>query len=89
MKGVLLIEVVKATNLPSSVPDGYILKGKTNPYVKITGSGLPKVSKLIENNLDPVWNEPFYFLIDEADKNPTLNVGVHHMDEHTDEFIGS
>ncbi len=38
-----------------------------------------KVLKLTENNLNPVWNEPFYFLIDESDKNPTLNVGIHRI----------
>jgi Ca2+-dependent lipid-binding protein len=84
-----LIEVVNAVNLPSLVPDGYILKGKTNPYVKITGSGLARVSNISENNVNPEWKESFHFLIDETDHNLTLCIEVYHHADQSDEFIGS
>lgn len=62
--------------------------GKSDPYLKISGVGIPKLTKSISNNLNPVWNETFDFMIDEVNPNPSLMVEVFDKDDLNDDFLG-
>ena len=48
--------------------------GKSDPYVKISGVGVTLKTKVINNNLNPVWNETFNIMIDELNQDPHLLV---------------
>jgi len=53
--------------------------GKSDPYVKISGVGVTLKTKVINNNLNPVWNETFNIMIDELNQNPQLLVRMQHL----------
>ena len=53
--------------------------GKSDPYVKISGVGVTLKTKVVNNNLNPVWNETFNIMIDELNQNPQLLVRMQHL----------
>jgi len=70
-KGVFRISVIKGVDLKNADMG---LLGKSDPYVKISGVGVTRRTKVINNNLNPVWNETFNIMIDELSPNPQLLV---------------
>lgn len=57
-QGVLRIHLVEAHNLIAKDNFmGGIVKGKSDPYVKIRVAGITYRSHTIKENLNPVWNE--------------------------------
>jgi Ca2+-dependent lipid-binding protein len=91
IKGVVCVEVVKATNLPvfeNGITHSFT--GDVASYVKIEGpDAVPSVTKSIENNLQPVWNELFYFLVDEMDRNHVIKANVFQKYDQIERKIGS
>ena len=79
--------VIKGQNLKSA-DIGLFNKGKSDPYVKMSGLGMPKRTKIIYNDLNPNWNETFDFIIDEIELNPTLLFEVYDKDDLNDDFLG-
>lgn len=57
-QGVLRIHLVEAQNLIAKDNFmGGMVKGKSDPYVKIRVAGITYRSHTIKENLNPVWNE--------------------------------
>jgi Ca2+-dependent lipid-binding protein len=46
------------------------------------------VTKVIDNNLNPEWNEIFDILVEDLDGNSTLNLNVYDKDLKNDDFLG-
>ena len=70
-KGVFRVHVIKGVNLKDA---DFGFMGKSDPYVKISGVGVTLKTKVVNDNLNPVWNETFNILIDELNPDPTLLV---------------
>lgn len=88
-KGVLRISVIKGINLKKA-DFGVFGAGKSDPYVKITGLGLPKRTKTISNSTDPIWNETFDFMLeDDLIQTPDILIQCFDSDEMNDDFLGS
>ncbi|RNA28150.1 extended synaptotagmin-2-like isoform X1, partial [Brachionus plicatilis] len=88
-KGVLRINVVKGINLKKA-DMGVFGAGKSDPYVKITGLGLPKRTKTISDSTDPIWNETFDFMLeDDLIQTPDILIQCFDSDEMNDDFLGS
>lgn len=88
-KGVLRINVVKGINLKKA-DMGVFGAGKSDPYVKITGLGLPKRTKTISDTTDPIWNETFDFMLeDDLIQTPDILIQCFDSDEMNDDFLGS
>lgn len=88
LKGVLRVHVVRGNNLKNK--DISVLnKDKSDPYIKISGIGVPRLTKVCNNNLNPVWNETFDYLIDEISTSPTLLFQVLDKDDLNDDSLGS
>jgi Ca2+-dependent lipid-binding protein len=84
-----MVDVISATNLKNS--DISIFSGKSDPYVKLSGLGLPVKTKVINNSLNPSWNQMFLFLIDQIDMDPMLDLSVYDKDKlstRNDDFLG-
>lgn len=60
----------------------------SDPYVKISGIGPERKTKVIYDDLNPVWNETFYIMIDEIYSDPQLLFEVFDQDEINDDFLG-
>ncbi|KRY38015.1 Protein CLEC16A [Trichinella spiralis] len=85
-QGIVRVGVIAATNLENK--DSF-LKGKSDPYVRITVGGQIYQTKTIENNLNPVWNEEFDAIVDHAD-GQYLGVELYDEDPGSrDEFLGN
>lgn len=57
-QGVLRIHLVEAQNLIAKDNFmGGMVKGKSDPYVKIRVAGITYRSHTIKENLNPIWNE--------------------------------
>ncbi|KRZ16180.1 Dimethyladenosine transferase 1, mitochondrial [Trichinella zimbabwensis] len=85
-QGVVRVGVIAATNLENK--DSF-LKGKSDPYVRITVGGQIYQTKTVENNLNPVWNEEFDAIVDQAD-GQYLGVELYDEDPGSrDEFLGN
>lgn len=64
--------------------------GSSDPYVKISGCGSKEyTTKVINNNLNPVWNEVFHITLDDLEGSSKLQLNVYDKDIKTDDFIGS
>lgn len=62
-KGILEVEIVRAYNL--SVMDSGLKSDSSDPYIELIIIGASKYkTKVIENSLDPIWNEIFNIPID-------------------------
>lgn len=58
LQGVLRIHLVEAQNLIAKDNFmGGMVKGKSDPYVKIRVAGITYRSHTIKENLNPIWNE--------------------------------
>jgi Ca2+-dependent lipid-binding protein len=63
--------VLKGINLLDA---DFGLVRKSDPYVKISGVGVKFKTKVVYNNLNPIWNETFNIVIDEHNLDPQLLV---------------
>ncbi|GMG98985.1 hypothetical protein Nepgr_000825 [Nepenthes gracilis] len=63
VRGVLSITVISAEDLPA-----LDLMGKSDPYVVLTlkKSGIKKKTRVLNDTLNPVWNQTFDFLVEDA-----------------------
>lgn len=62
-QGVLRIHLVEAQNLIAKDNFmGGMVKGKSDPYVKIRVAGITYRSHTIKENLNPIWNELYEVL---------------------------
>ncbi|KAL1284260.1 Extended synaptotagmin-2 [Trichinella pseudospiralis] len=85
-QGVVRVGIIAATNLENK--DSF-LKGKSDPYVRITVGGQIYQTKTVENNLNPVWNEEFDAIVDQAD-GQYLGIELYDEDPGSrDEFLGN
>ena len=88
LQGVLRVYVYEAYNLKRA--DTNIFgEGKSDPYVKIRGCGNPEFkTKIIQNDLNPKWNEIFHLIIEDTEGNSDLNIDVYDEDLNEDDHIG-
>ncbi|CAK7345346.1 unnamed protein product [Dovyalis caffra] len=63
VRGVLSVTVISAEDLP--VVD---LMGKADPFVTLTmkKSGMRNKTRVVNNSLNPVWNQPFDFVVEDG-----------------------
>ncbi|XP_062852804.1 extended synaptotagmin-1 [Trichomycterus rosablanca] len=87
-QGVLRIHLLEAQNLVAmdSLMGG-IMKGKSDPYVKITVGSLTFKSHVIKENLNPTWNE-MYEMILSPDSNLEVKFELYDKDIDSDDFLG-
>jgi Ca2+-dependent lipid-binding protein len=63
LQGKLTVQVIKATNLKNLE-----MYGKSDPYVRLYVRVLFKEkTRVIDNNLNPVWNEQFEFDVEDQE----------------------
>ncbi|KAJ7292300.1 hypothetical protein O6H91_10G051900 [Diphasiastrum complanatum] len=81
----LFVRVVKAKGLAAKDANG-----SSDPYVKMKlGEGKPAQTTIIQNSLNPEWNQTFAFGKDKI-QGPTLEITVWDKDKgNRDDFLGS
>ncbi|XP_049335327.1 extended synaptotagmin-1 isoform X2 [Astyanax mexicanus] len=87
-QGVLRIHLLEAQNLVAmdSLMGGMV-KGKSDPYVKISVGGTTLKSHVIKENLNPTWNE-MYEMILSVDPNLEVKFELYDKDIDSDDFLG-
>ncbi|MCJ8729287.1 hypothetical protein PDJAM_G00104430 [Pangasius djambal] len=87
-QGVLRIHLLEAQNLIAmdSLMGGMV-KGKSDPYVKITVGNTTYKSHVIKENLNPTWNE-MYEMILTPDPNLEVKFELYDKDIDSDDFLG-
>uniref|UniRef100_A0AAY4ERV1 Extended synaptotagmin-like protein 1b n=1 Tax=Denticeps clupeoides TaxID=299321 RepID=A0AAY4ERV1_9TELE len=87
-EGVLRIHLVGGQNLvPKDNLMGGIVKGKSDPYVKISVGGKTFKSHTIKENLNPVWNELYEMVLTQV-PGQDVNLEVFDKDMDKDDFMG-
>ncbi|XP_051563285.1 uncharacterized protein LOC127446426 isoform X3 [Myxocyprinus asiaticus] len=87
-KGVLRILLLEAQDLVAKDNMmGGMVKGKSDPYVKIHIGDKTFKSHVIKENLNPTWNE-MYEMILSPDNNLEVKFEVYDKDVDTDDFLG-
>ncbi|XP_073708690.1 extended synaptotagmin-1-like [Garra rufa] len=87
-KGVLRIHLLEAQDLVAKDNMmGGMVKGKSDPYVKIHIGDTTFKSHVIKENLNPTWNE-MYELILSPDHNLDVKFEVYDKDFESDDFLG-
>ncbi|KAH8973496.1 hypothetical protein BDL97_01G050700 [Sphagnum fallax] len=83
LQGKLTVQVIKATNLKNLE-----MVGKSDPYVRLYVRVLFKEkTRVIDNNLNPVWNEQFEFDVEDQETQ-SLILDVKDEDIGTDKKLG-
>ncbi|XP_028992074.1 extended synaptotagmin-3 [Betta splendens] len=87
-RGVVRVYVVEAQNLVAK--DTYMMglvKGKSDPYAKVRVGDRTLKTKTIKQNLNPIWNEVYEYVVHEA---PGQELDIELFDEDTDkdDFLG-
>ncbi|KAK3557158.1 hypothetical protein QTP70_024713 [Hemibagrus guttatus] len=87
-QGVLRIHLLEAQNLVAmdSLMGGMV-KGKSDPYVKITVGTTTFKSHVIKENLNPTWNE-MYEMILTPDPSLEVKFELYDKDIDSDDFLG-
>ncbi|XP_053492193.1 extended synaptotagmin-1 [Ictalurus furcatus] len=87
-QGVLRIHLLEAQNLIAmdSLMGGMV-KGKSDPYVKISVGTTTYKSHVIKENLNPTWNE-MYEVILNPDPNLEVKFELYDKDIDSDDFLG-
>lgn len=68
LQGLLRIHLLEAQRLVAKDNRmGGMVKGKSDPYVKINIGGVALKSRVIKENLNPTWNEMFEVWISEEE----------------------
>ncbi|KAJ1372931.1 hypothetical protein KIN20_035243 [Parelaphostrongylus tenuis] len=84
--GVIRLKIIEAKNLENR-DISFIRKGKSDPYCEIqVGSQFLK-TRTIDNNLNPVWNEYFEAVVDQA-HGQKLRIELFDEDQGRDEELG-
>ncbi|XP_056126388.1 extended synaptotagmin-1 isoform X2 [Rhinichthys klamathensis goyatoka] len=87
-KGVLRIHLLEAQDLVAKDNMmGGMVKGKSDPYVKIHIGETTFKSHVIKENLNPTWNE-MYEVILSPDHNLDVKFEVYDKDVDSDDFLG-
>ncbi|GAA6070669.1 extended synaptotagmin-1, partial [Tachysurus ichikawai] len=87
-EGVLRIHLLEAQNLIAKDNlMGGMVKGKSDPYVKINIGSIIFKSHVIKENLDPSWNE-MYEMVLAPEKASEVFIEVFDKDIDKDDFLG-
>ncbi|KAJ8403981.1 hypothetical protein AAFF_G00343310 [Aldrovandia affinis] len=87
-EGVLRIHLIGAKNLVAKDKFmGGIVKGKSDPYVKIRVGGMVFCSHVVEKNLNPTWNEMYEVVLTQL-PGQEVHVEVFDKDMDQDDFMG-
>ncbi|CAJ1085195.1 LOW QUALITY PROTEIN: extended synaptotagmin-1-like [Xyrichtys novacula] len=87
-EGVLRIHLVEAQNLIAKDNFmGGIVKGKSDPYVKIRVAGVTYRSHTIKENLNPVWNELYEVILTQL-PGQEIQFELFDKDIDQDDFLG-
>ncbi|CAJ1051129.1 extended synaptotagmin-1 isoform X2 [Xyrichtys novacula] len=88
-EGLLRIHLLEGQNLvPKDNMMGGMVKGKSDPYVKINIGGETFTSQVIKSNLNPVWNEMYEVILTEL-PGQELHVEMFDKDmDMKDDFMG-
>ncbi|XP_066521210.1 extended synaptotagmin-1 [Hoplias malabaricus] len=87
-QGVLRIHLLEAQNLVAmDSMMGGMVKGKSDPYVKISVGEKTFKSHVIKENLNPTWNE-MYEMILSPDPNLEVKFELYDKDIDSDDFLG-
>ncbi|XP_016130944.1 extended synaptotagmin-1-like [Sinocyclocheilus grahami] len=87
-KGVLRIHLLEAQDLVAKDNMmGGMVKGKSDPYVKIHIRDTTFKSHVIKENLNPTWNE-MYEMVLSPDNNLDVKFEVYDKDFESDDFLG-
>ncbi|XP_023810940.1 extended synaptotagmin-1 isoform X2 [Oryzias latipes] len=87
-EGLLRIHLLAGQNLvPKDNWIGSMLKGKSDPYVKISIGGETFTSQTIKENLNPTWNE-MYEVVLRPQSGQEVQVELFDKDLNKDDFLG-
>ncbi|XP_067443672.1 extended synaptotagmin-1 [Thunnus thynnus] len=87
-EGVLRIHLLGAQNLVAKDNlMGGMVKGKSDPYVKINIGGTTFKSHVIKENLNPTWNEMYEVVLNEH-SNQEIQFEAFDKDLDSDDFLG-
>uniref|UniRef100_A0A8D2ZRM2 Extended synaptotagmin-like protein 1a n=1 Tax=Scophthalmus maximus TaxID=52904 RepID=A0A8D2ZRM2_SCOMX len=87
-QGVLRIHLVEAQNLIAKDNFmGGMVKGKSDPYVKIRAAGITFRSHTIKENLNPIWNELFEVILTQL-PGQEIQFELFDKDIDQDDFLG-
>ncbi|XP_017549782.1 extended synaptotagmin-1 [Pygocentrus nattereri] len=87
-EGVLRIHLVEAQDLVAKDSFmGGMVKGKSDPYVKIRVGGLTFKSRVIKENLNPVWNELYEVILTQL-PGQEVQFDLYDKDMDQDDFLG-
>ncbi|XP_037540403.1 extended synaptotagmin-1 [Nematolebias whitei] len=87
-EGVLRIHLVEAQNLIAKDNFmGGMVKGKSDPYVKVRVAGITFRSHTIKENLNPVWNELFEVILTQL-PGQEIQFELFDKDIDQDDFLG-
>uniref|UniRef100_A0A8C9TM65 Extended synaptotagmin 1 n=1 Tax=Scleropages formosus TaxID=113540 RepID=A0A8C9TM65_SCLFO len=88
LHGVLRIHLVKAQNLVAKDNlMGGMVKGKSDPYVKIQTGAVTFQSHVIKENLNPIWNE-LYEVVLNHQPGQEVQFELYDKDMDSDDFLG-
>uniref|UniRef100_A0A3Q2Q5J9 Extended synaptotagmin 1 n=1 Tax=Fundulus heteroclitus TaxID=8078 RepID=A0A3Q2Q5J9_FUNHE len=88
LRGVLRIHLVEAQNLIAKDNFmGGMVKGKSDPYVKIKVAGITFRSHTIKENLNPVWNELYEVILTQL-PGQEIQFELFDKDIDQDDFLG-
>uniref|UniRef100_A0A3Q2CZI3 Extended synaptotagmin-like protein 1a n=1 Tax=Cyprinodon variegatus TaxID=28743 RepID=A0A3Q2CZI3_CYPVA len=88
LRGVLRIHLVEAQNLIAKDNFmGGMVKGKSDPYVKIRVAGITFRSHTIKENLNPVWNELYEVILTQL-PGQEIQFELFDKDIDQDDFLG-
>ncbi|KAM4613572.1 extended synaptotagmin-1 [Polymixia lowei] len=86
-EGMLRIHLLEAQSLIAKDNlMGGMVKGKSDPYVKINIEGLTFKSHVIKENLNPTWNEMYEAVVSEAGQE--IQFEAYDKDLDADDFLG-
>uniref|UniRef100_A0A672I0L3 Extended synaptotagmin-like protein 1a n=1 Tax=Salarias fasciatus TaxID=181472 RepID=A0A672I0L3_SALFA len=89
LQGVLRIHLVEAQNLIAKDNFmGGMVKGKSDPYVKMRVAGMTFRSHTIKENLNPVWNELYEVILTQL-PGQEIQFELFDKDIDQDDFLGS
>ncbi|KAM4626112.1 extended synaptotagmin-3 [Discoglossus pictus] len=87
--GVLRVYLIKAKDLiPKDTYLKGIIKGKSDPYAVLRVGNQTFKSRTIKENLNPVWNELYEFVVHEV-PGQDLEMDLYDEDPDKDDFLGS
>ncbi|KAA0707115.1 Extended synaptotagmin-1 [Triplophysa tibetana] len=87
-EGVLRIHLVEAENLIAKDNlMGGMMKGKSDPYVKIRVGGVAFKSQVVKENLNPIWNELYEVILTQL-PGQDVEFDLYDKDIDQDDFLG-